>query len=74
MEDKGKIKPSVWPEPFVEDFGGDDWPDLELDDNKVENWAFENKRILLRVVTWNLCAKSPPSVDQLTRKILPLNR
>jgi hypothetical protein len=64
-----------WPEPFVEDFSsGDDWPNLEQDDSKVENWAFENKRILLRVVTWNLCARDPPKVEELTNKILPVNR
>lgn len=62
-----------WPEPFVEDFG-DDWPDLEQDDSKVENWAFENKRILLRVVTWNLCANAPPDVEQLRNIVLPVNR
>jgi hypothetical protein len=71
---KDKEEKLKWPEPFVEDFGGDDWPNLEQDDSKVENWAFENKRILLRVVTWNLCAKAPPKIEELTNKILPVNR
>lgn len=67
--------PPAWPEPLVEDFSDPDWPELATSTNEeVERWVLENKRILLRTVTWNLCAKAPPSKEEITRTLLPANK
>eukprot|EP01038_Epipyxis_sp_PR26KG_P005682 gene5682-7844_t len=65
----------VWPKPFVEDNESNEhWPDLSQDDSLIEKWVIENKKILMRCVTWNLCAKDPPAIEDLKKKLLPPNK
>lgn len=63
----------LWPNPLVETFDSN-WPDLSQSDNDTELWLLENKKLLIRTVTWNLCAKAPPSTDQVTQLLLPRNK
>lgn len=63
----------LWPNPLVETFDSN-WPDLSVTDIEAENWLLANKKLLIRTVTWNLCAKAPPAVDQVTQLLLPRNR
>eukprot|EP00981_Chlorochromonas_danica_P006465 scaffold1401_cov180-Ochromonas_danica.AAC.15 len=67
--------PLVWPKPLLEDFTDKDWPDLHTSsDEDVVKWVMTNKRLLIRTVTWNLCAKSPPNKENLTQSLLPPHR
>jgi hypothetical protein len=59
--------PILWPEPLIERFDNS-WPDLS-DNDVSEKWVYKHKAVLVRAVTWNLCAKKPPPVDD-TRKLL----
>lgn len=69
------VQVPVWPEPLLEDFNDADWPELATASNEdVENWAMKNKRLLMRVVTWNLCAQPPPPHEVVTANLLPPNR
>eukprot|EP01033_Poteriospumella_lacustris_P000215 gene215-gene20 len=63
--------PAKWPEPVVEDFNDPDWPSLSGSDEEVRRWVLENKKLMMRVVTWNLCAKPPPHQSKLAEKLLP---
>lgn len=63
-------KPSVWPSPLVEDFNDPDWPNLEADDTEVLKWVTANKKLLMRTITWNLCAKPPPSKEAFSNNLL----
>jgi hypothetical protein len=63
-------KTPIWPSPVVENFNDPDWPILEADDTDVRNWVTSNKRLLLRTVTWNMCARPPPSKEELTINLL----
>lgn len=40
----------------------------------IEKWVLDNQKIYLRLVTWNLCAKPPPSIDLVTVNLLPRNK
>ena len=62
-----------WPRPFVEDFD-DDWPNLNQDDALVERELLQSSQLLLRVVTWNLCARPPPAGDVIAQNLIPPNR
>jgi len=64
----------VWPAPVVENFADGTWPNLDAEDDIVEKEFLEGGQILMRVVTWNLCANPPPSVDALSQSLLPKNR
>lgn len=67
--------PLVWPKPLVEDFTDRDWPDLQTtSDEDVVKWVMTNKRLLIRTVTWNLCAKPPPNKESLTQSLIPPHR
>jgi len=67
--------PHVWPDPLIENFADDSWPILDTDDNAtVERWVLEKNRILLRTITWNLCAKPPPSVSEVSTSLIGRNR
>lgn len=63
--------PAKWPEPLVEDFNDPDWPSLNSSDDEIRRWVLENKKLMMRVVTWNLCAKPPPQQSKLAEKLLP---
>jgi hypothetical protein len=69
------VSPAVWPEPLVESFDGT-WPSLSSETSvaDVEKWVVENKRVLIRTVTWNLCAKPPPSSSGICVNLLPKDR
>lgn len=74
MADTPKVEenpaPSVWPSPFVEDFNDPDWPNLEADESEVLKWVTANKRLMMRTVTWNLCAKPPPAKEAFATTLL----
>lgn len=59
-----------WPTPIVENFDDPDWPSFDHSDNDILKWVMINKRILIRTVTWNMCAKPPPQKDQLLESLL----
>jgi ribosomal protein S18 len=61
---------SIWPDPLVENFNDSDWPNLDLQDAEVLKWVTEHKRVLLRTITWNLCAKPPPPKEELCSNLL----
>jgi hypothetical protein len=63
----------IWPEPLVDNFADGTWPNLNAEDAIVEREFLQGGRILMRVVTWNLCANPPPNVDAL-QSLLPKNR
>jgi hypothetical protein len=57
----------------LEDLGS--WPELHSsDDHGQRSWVIKNKKILLRTITWNMCANRPPPVQHVQRSLLPLNR
>lgn len=64
-----------WPSPIVEDFTAG-WPVLcsESEEHDVEKWVINNKKILIRTSTWNLCAKPPPNIESLCANLLPTDR
>jgi hypothetical protein len=65
---------STWPEP-LEDAFDETWPAMGGGDYAgVERWVREHKTVLMRTITWNLCAKEPPPVESATVKLLPRNR
>jgi hypothetical protein len=68
-----------WPTSTHDDFDeledGDGWPQLSSPDDLAQrNWVLKNKKILLRTITWNMCANKPPPVEQVQKTLLPLNR
>lgn len=63
-------RPVVWPAAFVEDFSDSTWPQFDQDDESIRSWTMKEKKLLLRVITWNLCAKPPPSVDIFRQELL----
>lgn len=64
----------VWPDPIVEDFHDPEWPDLTVSKEEVERWVLTHKKMLIRTVTWNLCAKPPPAKEAMTTTLLPSNK
>ena len=77
--DTGDVGPQalVWPAVVTEDFGDTgSWPNLssEVSDESVEAWVRENKKVIVRTVTWNLCAQPPPSVGDIQLNLLPKDR
>lgn len=70
MSPKVEAEVSKWPDPLVEDFTDSEWPDLSQSDANVQAWVLKNKKILLRTITWNLCAKPPPGKDKLLKTLL----
>ena len=67
-----------WPEPFRDNFDERlKRPNLDFIDKNVEtieSWILENKKVLIRLITWNLCARNPPAVDEITRTLIPKNK
>jgi hypothetical protein len=81
----GTDKPvSVWPVPITEVFTDiHQWPNLEPASEAPESangsicglpWVLHHQEILLRVITWNLCAAPPPSEDMTMQTLIPKNR
>mmetsp|Transcript_36819 Transcript_36819/g.63556 ORF Transcript_36819/g.63556 Transcript_36819/m.63556 type:complete len:641 (-) Transcript_36819:7-1929(-) len=68
--------PVAWPEVLTENFGDGSWPDLssEASDESVEAWVQQNGKVLIRTVTWNLCAEPPPIVGDIQQNLLPKDR
>ncbi len=62
-----------WPEPLLENFE-EEWPNFQAEDSEIETSAINSKKIMMRVVTWNLCARPPPPSSQLTRLVMPKNK
>jgi hypothetical protein len=70
------VNPAVWPEPLVETFDST-WPSLSLSETSVadvEKWVVDNRKVLIRTVTWNLCAKPPPATSGISLNLLPRDR
>jgi hypothetical protein len=65
---------SVWPEPFLDDFNDPEWPNFDKNNDEIVKWVLENKKLLMRAVTWNLCAKQPPFKEHITEKLLPVDK
>jgi len=67
-----------WPEPFRDNFDETlKRPNLDFIDKNVEtieSWILENKKVLIRLITWNLCARNPPAVDEITKTLIPKNK
>jgi hypothetical protein len=68
----------TWPDSLVDDFDDPNWPDLGPTSSSsgkedVQTDLNRTETILIRVVTWNLCAKKPPSVEKARIKLFPLN-
>ena len=61
----------VWPSPLQEDVQA--LPSLESVGPEVEKWVRANKKISIRTVTWNLCARAPPPIEAATSFLLPRN-
>jgi hypothetical protein len=64
----------IWPEPFKEEIDDEDVFDLSDDYRLIEKWIGKHKKIHVRVVTWNLGAKNPPSVQKITSFLLPRDK
>lgn len=39
--------------------------------NDVIEWVVANKCVLMRVITWNLCARPPPPIEHTRVHLLP---
>lgn len=76
VESRSEAEPATWPEVITENFADSSWPDLSPDtpDESVEAWVNQHKRVLVRTVTWNLCAEPPPAVGEIQQKLLPKDR
>ena len=75
-EASAKIE-EVWPEAMDDKELINDnskWPDLTESEENVEKWVVENKILLIRAVTWNLCARAPPEVEATNVTLLPKNK
>jgi hypothetical protein len=69
----------VWPATSHDDFGALDalgsWPNLEsTDDVAHREWVMKNQKLLVRVITWNMCANDPPPKEEVQNALLPLNK
>ena len=62
----------VWPEPVQDNTFA--LPNLDTTGPEVEEWVRANKKLSMRTVTWNLCARPPPKVDATQVTLLPKNR
>jgi hypothetical protein len=68
-------KPPKWPTALNDDFSHPNWPNLNSDDDEnVSRWVLENRKVLIRTITWNLCAKKPPAISMLANKLIPQNK
>lgn len=63
----------IWPEAHVEVFD-ESWPDLTMSAEEVGKWVITNKKVLVRTITWNLCANPPPSSNEICIDLLPKDR
>lgn len=63
----------------------EDWPPLHDEENLIPDLPYiseehirqhveRERKLLVRVVTWNQQAQSPPSTAELRRRLLPFNR
>lgn len=68
-------EPLIWPEPLADSFDSQ-WPQLASSTPKedVLSWVTTNGKILVRTVTWNLCANPPPASSDIASSLLPRDR
>lgn len=74
---QGEEHVNVWPESYSieSELGPDDLPsNLDSEGPEVEQWLREKKKLSIRTVTWNLCARAPPSVEDTRANLLPRNK
>jgi len=70
MEKENETTKSLWPSPLIENFNDPDWPKFTGSDEEISTWVMSNKRLLLRTITWNMCAKPPPPKEKLCENLL----
>ena len=75
----------IWPEPLTDNFNDTEWPDLNMDHeadisvqdvriHEIEKWIHEKKKVHMRVITWNLCARPPPAIEDTKNNLFPPNK
>jgi hypothetical protein len=69
----------IWPACIKDNFTTANRPNLDEDGELVEKWVIDNKKILIRTLTWNLMARLPPPApenqdDPFILNILPRNK
>ena len=75
----------VWPEPLTDNFNDPEWPNLDIDHeaevavqdvriHEIEKWVHEKKKVHIRIVTWNLCARPPPAIEDTKTNLFPPNK
>jgi len=78
LKSKNQEEVSSWPKVLVENFEspleGSAWPELSGHSSLCWKWLMENKKIVTRCVTWNLCGNNPPSKEEIQKLVLPLNK
>lgn len=74
---QGEEHVHIWPESYSieSELGPDELPsNLDSDGPEVEQWLRERKKLSIRTVTWNLCARAPPSIEETSANLLPKNK
>ena len=75
----------IWPEPLTDDFNNTEWPNLDIDHeaevpiqdvriHEIQKWVHEKKKVHIRIVTWNLCARPPPDIEDTKKNLFPPNK
>lgn len=67
----------IWPQSYTieKELGPHELPtNLDTVGPEIEQWLRENKKLSIRAVTWNLCARAPPSVEETGANLLPKNK
>ena len=75
----------IWPEPLTDNFNDTEWPNLEMDHeadvavqdvriHEIQKWVHEKKKVHIRVITWNLCARPPPAIEDTKKNLFPPNK
>ena len=71
---------ATWPNHFYDNFSKPlhsigSWPVLSSSDQSgIQSWVKEHKKILIKLVTWNLEANTPPPIDQVRSCLIPENK
>ena len=75
VEESSSTNAFLWPSAFVEAFD-ESLPALDAStlDDDVKRWVVENKKVLMRVVTWNMAANDPPPMEDVEVTLVPKNR
>jgi hypothetical protein len=70
---KEAIPPSVWPATLKEDFSAPDRP-IMTDSVVSHRWLATQKKLFVRVITWNLCGQMPPPIEDTCKVLIPGSR